>query len=110
MTVKSRPIILSKYASSSDSTEYTAAGVNTIIDKFTAYNSDVLAIVVTVNLVANAGSAAATNIIVVKSVAAGVTETFPEIVGHTLEPGGMISVKAATASKVVIRATGREVS
>jgi hypothetical protein len=111
MTVISKPLIGAKYAANTDNTEYTATGVRTIIDKFTAYNSDVsAAITVTVNLVASAGSAAATNVIVSKSVAAGVTETFPEVVGHVLEPGGLISVKAGTASKVVIRSSGREVS
>jgi hypothetical protein len=45
-----------------------------------------------------------------KSLAAGETYTFPEIVGHYLENGGYISTLAGTGSAINIRASGREVT
>jgi hypothetical protein len=110
MSVTSKPLFTSAYASNAETTVYTATGVRTIIDKFTGYNGTGSAATLTVKLVASGGTAAATNIIVLKSLAAGETYTFPEVVGHSLEPSGFISVIAGTASAVVIRATGREVS
>jgi hypothetical protein len=109
-TVTSRPLILAKYAATTDATEYTATNVRTIIDKFTAYNSDASARIVTVHLVPNGGSADATNLIEATSIAAGATYSSPHVVGHTLESGGFITVKADAATKVVVRATGREVA
>jgi len=110
-TVISKPLILSKYAGAAETTEYTASsGMRTIIDKFTGYNSTGGAVSLTVKLVASGGAAGATNVVVVKSIAAGETYTFPEVVGHVLEPGGFISVVAASGSAIVIRASGREVT
>ena len=111
MTVTSKPLITAGYASNAETTEYTAsAGMRTIIDKFTGYNGSGGAVTLTVKLVPASGSAAATNIVVSKAIAAGVTETFPEIVGHVLEPGGIISVIASAATSIVRRASGREVT
>lgn len=110
MAVTARPLITAGYVSNSQTTGYTSTGVRTIIDKYTAYNSDSGAVTLTVNLVASGGSAAATNIVVVKSLSAGETYTFPEVVGHVLEVGGFISEIAGSASKIVRRASGREVT
>ncbi len=110
MTVSIRPLFTAQYAPNTESTMYTANGVKTIIDKFSGFNGSGSAVVVTVKLVPQTGSAGASNAIVSKSIAAGETYNFPEVCGHTLEVGGSISVLAATASAVVIRASGREVS
>lgn len=110
MTVTSKPLVTANYAAAADTTEYTATGVRTIIDKCTAYNSDVGAQTLTVNLVPSGGAVAATNIVVLKSLAAGETYTFPEIVGHVLESGGFISMKGSVANKIVRRVSGREVT
>jgi hypothetical protein len=83
--------------------------VRTILDKVTAYNSDTGALLVSLNIVPNGGSLGAANKIVSKTIAAGDTYTFPEVVGHVLESGGVLSGVAASASKVVIRVSGREV-
>lgn len=109
-TVVSKPLFTSKEASTSETTQYTApTGTRAIIDKFTAYNSTGASVALTVRLVPNGGTAGATHIVAVKSIAAGETYTFPEVVGHSLEIGGFISTIAA-ASGVNIRCTGREVS
>jgi hypothetical protein len=111
MTVTSKPIIPSKFASATDTTEYTAStGTRTIIDKFTGYNSTGGSVTLTVNLVAIAGLVSTSNVVVVKTIAAGVTETFPEVCGHSIEPGGFISVVASAATSISIRASGREVT
>lgn len=110
MTVTARPLITSAYAANSETTVYTASSVRTIIDKFTGYNGTAGAVTLTVKLIASGGSAGASNIVVLKSLSAGETYTFPEIVGHVLESGGFISVVASAATSIVIRASGREVS
>lgn len=111
MTVIAKPLITAAYAANSQTTQYTAgAGTRTIIDKFTGYNGTAGAVTLAINLVASAGTAAATNLIVLKSLAAGETYTFPEVVGHVLEAGGFISTIAGAASSIAIRASGREVS
>jgi len=109
MTVRTSPIIPAKYASNAETTEYTApSGTRTIIDKMTAYSAS--GCTVTVKLVPSSGTASAANIIETKTLQAGETYGFPFIVGHSLEPGGFISIIASSASAAVIRASGREVS
>ena len=111
MTVTARPLLTAQYAANAETTAYTAsAGVRTIVDKFTGYNGTAGAVSLTVKIVPAAGAAAATNVMVVKSIAAGETYNFPEVVGHVLESGGFISVLAGAAASIVIRASGREVS
>jgi hypothetical protein len=64
-----------------------------------------------VNLVTGADTAGNQNLIVkTKTIQAGETYTFPEIVGQMLAPSGFISTIAGTASAINIRASGREVS
>lgn len=109
MSVTASALIESKHAINAQTTEYTSAtGTRTIIDKFTGYGT--LAATLTVNLVPSGGSAASTNVIVAKTFAAGEAYTFPELVGHVLEPGDFISILCGTASAIVIRAAGRKVN
>jgi hypothetical protein len=111
MTTTNRALFESKYAEAAETTQYPltpADSVRTAIDKFTAYNGSAVNAVLTVCLVAQAGTAGATNATVKKTIAPGRTETFPELVGHNLEPGDFISTLCDTASAVVIRASGRQ--
>lgn len=111
MTVTVKVLVTAKDAESSQTTQYTATGVTTIIDKFTATNHDTVARTLSVNLVASGGTAGTTNLIVqTKSLQAGETYTFPEIVGHSLSAGAFISTIASAASAICIRACGREVT
>lgn len=111
MSVTAKPLIVAKYAANSVTTEYTApSGIRTIIDKFTGSNGTAGAVSLEINLVPVAGSAGASNLVMTKSLAAGETYTFPEIVGHVLESGGFIAVEASSATSIVIRASGREVT
>lgn len=100
-----------KFAEIAQTTQYTSALVQTSIDKFTATNVTGSAATITVNLVAPAGAAGTANTIVfTKTIPAGKTYTFPELVGHILAVGGIISTIAGTASAIVIRASGRQFS
>lgn len=111
MSVTAKPLATSSYAASTETTIYTApTGTRTILDKFTVYNTDTAPITYTVKLVPSAGTAGASHIITVKTVAPGETYTLPEVIGHVMEPGGFVSELASTGSKLVRRLSGREVS
>ena len=101
----------SKYAEGAQTTQYTAGvGVRTIIDKFSGYNGTAGAVTLAVNLVPSGGSAGASNLKVLKSLAAGESYTFPEVVGHVLNSGDFISSIAGAATSIVIRISGREIA
>ena len=111
MTVTIKVLIPSKIAESAQTTQYTASGVKTIIDKFTATNYSASAATLSINLVTQYDSTGNQNLTVkTKSLAVNETYTFPEIVGHYLENGGYISTVAGTGSAINIRASGREVT
>ena len=111
MTVTATVLIPAKTAESSQTTQYTANGVTAIIDKFTGTNFTATAATLSVNVITAAGSATNSNLIVKdKTLQAGETYTFPELVGQILGSGAFISTIAGTATAINIRASGREVS
>lgn len=111
MTVTTKVLIAAKDAENAQTTQYTATGLTAIIDKFTATNHDSSARTLSVNLVTSGGSAGTTNLIVKeKTLQAGETYTFPELVGQALAAGGFISTLASAASAICIRANGREIT
>ena len=111
MTVTAKVLIGAKIAESSQTTQYTATNVTTIIDKFTATNYSAGAVTISVNLVTSGGSAGNDNLITkTKSLQPAEVYTFPEIVGQILAPSGFISTIASAATSVNIRASGREVT
>jgi hypothetical protein len=111
MAVTVTVLIPAKTAENAQTTQYTSTGVTTIIDKFTATNYSAAAATISVNLVTAAGSAGNDNLIVkTKTLQAGETYTFPEIVGQVLSPSGFISTIAGTASAINMRASGRQVT
>ena len=110
MTTTARPFITAQHAPNVETTAYTASGVRACIDKFTATNGSASTTTLAVKLVPSGGSAGASNLLITKTLTAGESYTFPEIVGHWLEAGGFISLLAGAAAAVVVRASGREVS
>ena len=111
MAVNIRVLIPAKIAENTQTTQYTAVNVSTIIDKFTATNYSASAATLSVNLVTQFDSAGNQNLIVkTKTLLPSETYTFPELVGHVLQPGGFVSTLAGTASAINIRSSGREVS
>lgn len=113
MAVTAQCVLEAKYAESVQTTQYTSpntAGTRFIVDKFTASNSTAAGATLAVNIVANGGAAAASNVVMTKTVGAGEMYTCPELVGQVLNPGDFISSLAGTASAVVIRISGRVVT
>ena len=111
MTVTVKVLIPAKIAEATQTTQYTANGVTTIIDKFTATNYSASAATLSVNLVTVSFSAGDSNLITkTKTLQPAEVYTFPELVGQVLSPGAFISTLAGTATSVNIRASGREVS
>lgn len=111
MAVTTRVLIPAKQAENSQTTQYTATNVRAIVDKFTATNTSSSNVTLSVNLVTSGGSAAASNLIMdARTIAPDETYTCPELVGHSLEPGGFISTIASAATAITIRASGREIT
>lgn len=112
MAVNPRALFNAKQAENTETTQYTSSpGVRTIVDKFTATNTTGSAATLTIRLVPNGSTAAATNTMLsAKSIAAGETYNCPEVIGHVLEPGDFISTLAGTATAITIRASGRQVT
>ena len=111
MTVTVRVLVPAKTVENTQTTQYTATGVTTIIDKFTATNYNTVAATISVNLVTVAGSAGNTNLITkTKTLQPAEVYTFPELVGQVLGPGDFISTIAGTASSINMRVSGREVT
>jgi hypothetical protein len=111
MTVSVKVLVPAKTVENSQTTQYTATGVTTIIDKFTATNYSATAATISVNLVTTAGSAGNQNLITkTKTLQPSEVYTFPELVGQVLGIGDFISTIAGTASAINMRVSGREVT
>lgn len=111
MSVLVKTIVQSKQAEAVQTTQYTATNCKAIIDKFTATNTGVANVTLSVNLVASGGAAGVDNLIVdSRAIAPDETYTFPELVGQVLESGGSISTIASAATSLTIRASGREIT
>ena len=111
MAVNVKVLIPAKIAENTQTTQYTATNVSAIIDKFTATNYSASAATISINLVTQFDSSGNQNLIIKnKTLLPSETYTFPELVGHVLQPGGFISTIAGAASAINIRSSGREVS
>jgi hypothetical protein len=111
MAVNVKVLIPAKIAENTQVTQYTATNVSAIIDKFTATNYSASAATISINLVTQFDSSGNQNLIIkAKTLLPSETYTFPELVGHVLQPGGFISTIAGSASAINIRSSGREVS
>jgi hypothetical protein len=111
MTVLVKNIVPAKTVENTQTTQYTASNVVTIIDKFTATNYSASAATISVNLVTSAGSAGNSNLITkTKTLQPSEVYTFPELVGQVLNNGDFISTIAGTASAINMRVSGREVT
>lgn len=111
MTVVAKSLLEAKYAENAQTTQYTAGtGTRTILDKFTAYNGTAGAVTLAINVVPSGSTAGASNLLVSKSLAAGETYTFPEVIGQVLNSGDFVSTIAGAATSIVIRMSGREVT
>lgn len=111
MTVTVKNIIPRKQAENEQTDQYTAVNCKTIIDKFTVTNVSANNETISVNLYPNGGSATSSNLVVdARAIAPNETYLCPELVGQTLESGGVISTIASAATSLVISASGREIT
>lgn len=111
MTVTAKNLVPAKTVEATQTTQYIANGVTTIIDKFTATNYSGSSVTISVNLVTATDVASNNNLIVKqRTLAAAETYIFPELVGQILPSGGFISTIAGTASAINMRVSGREIS
>lgn len=112
MSVTAKKLVDAAFATNSDAVIYTVpAGTRTIIDKFTATNTDGSTQTLNVNIIPSGGSVGASNLILdAVSMSTLVCRDCTELQNQVLEAGDTISVKASIASKVVVRASGREVT
>lgn len=111
MAVTYKELIPGKYVDNVDTVQYTATNCRTVIDKFTGTNVSGANATITVHLVASGGSAQNANKVVsARQIAPGETYTFPELVGHELDPGSFISTIAGTDDVITIRASGHEIT
>ena len=110
MTVTVVNIIPRKQAEATQTEQYRAINCKTIIDKFTVTNTGSANETISVNLIADGGSAASSNLVLkARSIAPNETYSCPELVGQVLESGGFISTIAGSAV-LTISASGREIT
>lgn len=112
MSITAKALVGTKYASGSVTLEYTVpSSTRTIIDKFTATNTDSSARTLTVHIVPLADSQGAQHTVVkAKSIAADETFDFTSIQNQILNAGDKFYVTASVGSVVTIRLSGREVA
>lgn len=111
MTTTAKPLIDPKQAEVAQTTQYTTpANIRTIIDKFSGTNTTGAAQTITVFLVKSGNTPVAGNTITsAQSIGAGSAYTFPELIGHVLNPGDFIATSSSGVA-ITIRASGREVT
>lgn len=112
MTVVPKCLINSQYAPASAGILYTApGGINTIVDEFSVTNITSGNVALTVYYIPSGGSAGASNTIVgALSIAANTQVDLTQYLKGILNTGDAISVLGASASSLVVRASGREVT
>lgn len=111
MSTTVKNIVPRKFAEVGQTTQYTAVNCKTIIDKFTATNTSLANVQLSVNLVSSGGAAGTENLVLTaRSIAPGETYTCPELTGQVLEAGGFISTVSSAGSSLVISGSGREIT
>jgi hypothetical protein len=111
VTAKVLPSTGAQFAANSLTSFYTVPeGTTTIIDKFTAANSDSGSQTLNINIVPSGQSNSDSNSIIrASSMAAGATLDVTAMQNQILAAGDQVFVGASVASKVAIRMSGREI-
>tara|TARA_R110000737_G_scaffold57864_2_gene83451 strand:- start:1783 stop:2121 length:339 start_codon:yes stop_codon:yes gene_type:complete len=111
MTITPTVLIEPKLAEATNTVQYTATGVNAIVDKFTVTNNGAAVATITINVPTNLGTADASNRIVnSRNIEVGECYTCPELVGQVLLDADYISTTASLATTLTIRASGRTIT
>ena len=111
MTVTPLCIIQSVVVTGSDASIYTSpANTATIVDQFTATNTDSSNHTLNVNIIPSGGSVGSGNLVISAiTVNANSTLGLTALQNQILNAGDIISVKASAASDIIVRASGRQV-
>ncbi len=109
MTVTNKQLIPPKEMEAALTTQYPApANGRAALDKFTATNTSGASAFITVYIVAFGDTPTNDNLIVDnREILENETYTFPELVGHMIEPNGFLST-FGTGSALTIACSGRE--
>jgi len=111
MTVTVKTLVAPLQMAATQTTQYTATAVRSVIDKATVTNTDTVSRTFSVNLVQTGGSASNSNLIIdTRTVQPDETYTCPELVGQVLDSGAFISTIASAATALTLRVSGREIS
>ena len=95
-----------KSMESTQTTQFTATSA-TVVTKCVVTNTSSAAVTFSLNIVPSGGSVATSNKVIASySIAAGASYQCPEVVGHTLAKGTVISTIAGTASVLTLRISG----
>ena len=111
MTTTPKALLQAKYAETAETRQYPAPDVNAraSIDKFTATNVTATLSTISVSIVESGKTAGVGNrVTMTKQIQPGATYTFPELVGHILEPNDFISTLCDKDSAIVLRISGRQ--
>jgi hypothetical protein len=112
MTTTKVVLFDTQFAPATDTEMYSSPseGAGTVVDKFTATNTDSVNRSIQVRLVPPDGTPTGTSFVIVvdKVLSAGQTYLFPEVVGQMLAAGGALWLEASAADTIVVRANGRE--
>jgi hypothetical protein len=116
MTTTAKVLVAQQNVPNAQTTAYTSpaaasGGKGTWIDKFTATNYSAGVQTISVNLVTSGDTAGNQNLVVkARSLAAGETYFFPELVGKFLGPDDFISWIASAATSINGACNGREIT
>lgn len=111
MTVTAKVLLPAKQLEDSQTTQYTASGVRSVIDKATVTNTSASNVTLSVNIVTASGAAGDGNLIIkAKTLFPSETYNCPELVGQVLDAGGFISTIAGAATSLTMRISGREIA
>lgn len=111
MATPAKALVPAKLLENAQTTQYTAVLCTAKIDKATATNTSAVNVTMSVNLVEDGGSSGAGNLVMkTQVITPGECYPCPELVGHTLEPGGMISTLASAVASIVFMVSGRELT
>ena len=111
MTVTVKTLVAPLQMQATQTTQYTATLAKALIDKATVTNTDTVNRSFSVNLVQSGGTAGNANLIIDdRTVVPGETYLCPELVGHELDPGAIISTIASAATALTLRVSGREIT
>lgn len=111
MAITVKNIVPSRFLPAAQTTIYRAINCKTVIDKFTATNTSIDPVVVSVNIVASGKIPEALNTIILnKSLQSYETYSFPDLVGQVLEPNDYISTVCSTEGVLSVTSSGREIT